>query len=72
MKLRRPRPLPLHRLREIGVAANVDPRSVERVLLGLPTRGMVRERVELALVEAGLWPPLAGGVRTRPGRAGEP
>jgi hypothetical protein len=46
--------LPGHRLRQIGVAADVHPRTVARVLSGAPTRGMQRDRVERALREAGL------------------
>jgi hypothetical protein len=52
------RPLPLHRLRQVAVEASTDPRTVERVLRGKPTRGLQRERIELALIKLGI--PLPG------------
>jgi len=48
------RPLPAHRLREIAYHSSTDPRTVERVIRGMPTRNMPRERVVAALRAAGL------------------
>jgi hypothetical protein len=48
------RRLPGYQVRRIAVAADVHPRTVSRVLAGLPTRGAPRERIERALAEAGL------------------
>lgn len=47
------RKLPAHTLRDIGVRAGVDPRTVARVVAGKPTKGMQRERVVAALRAAG-------------------
>ena len=38
-----------HELRPIAVAAEVHPRTVRRVLLGLPTKPIVRARIERVL-----------------------
>ena len=48
------KPLPSHRLREIAVAAEVDPRSVAKFLRGQFTQEMVRSRIERALRARGL------------------
>jgi hypothetical protein len=54
MKTENDRRLPIHQLRQLGVAADVDPRTVARVVAGSPTKGIQRARVERALREAGL------------------
>jgi hypothetical protein len=38
-------------LREVAVAAQADPRTVQRVLRGENVRGSVRDRIERALAE---------------------
>lgn len=43
------RHLPAHVAREIAVAAQADPRSVQRVVSGLPTKGAIRDRILRAL-----------------------
>jgi hypothetical protein len=48
------RRLPAHTLRALSVAAKCDPRTVARVVAGVPTKGVRREGVERALREAGL------------------
>jgi hypothetical protein len=40
--------------RRVSCVAGVDPRTVDRVLMGLPTRPTVRVRVLEALLECGL------------------
>jgi hypothetical protein len=57
--------LPAHRLREIAVAAQADPRTVRRVWLRLPTRGIIRERIEQALANAGFEAPTPEKARVR-------
>lgn len=57
----KPRIPPLHKLREIAVAASCDPRTVARVLEGKSVRAMVRERVEAALEKLGMQTPEARG-----------
>ena len=39
------RHLPTHIAREIAVAAQADPRSVQRVVSGQPTKGAIRDRI---------------------------
>jgi hypothetical protein len=46
--------LEAHEVRQLSVQAEVDPRTVVRVLEGLPTKGLQRTRVERALRAAGL------------------
>lgn len=48
------RRLPAHELRRLAVAAGCDPRTVQRVIFGRPTKGLMRERVERTLREQGL------------------
>jgi hypothetical protein len=49
------RRLPAHQERAVSVAAGVDPRTVRKVLAGLPVRsGLVRERIEKALRDLGI------------------
>lgn len=56
-----PRPLPAHVERKIAVAAECDPRTVRRALLGLPVRsGMTLERIRRALRELGRGDPDGG------------
>jgi hypothetical protein len=43
------RKLPAHQVRAIAVEAQVDPRTVNRVLAGKATRAATRERIEKAL-----------------------
>lgn len=43
-----------HQVRQIAVKAEADPGTVKRVLLGLPTRQMPRERILRAMRELGL------------------
>jgi hypothetical protein len=43
------RHLPAHIAREIAVAAQADPRSVQRVVAGQPTKGAIRDRILRAL-----------------------
>jgi DNA-binding LacI/PurR family transcriptional regulator len=43
------RRLPAHVVRAIAVEAQVDPRTVNRVLAGKATRAATRERIEKAL-----------------------
>jgi hypothetical protein len=43
------RRLPAHVAREIAVAALADPRSVQRVVAGLPTKAATRARIMRAL-----------------------
>lgn len=45
-----------HRLRELAVAAGVDPRSVARALRGEVLRPLTLLRIEPVLRAAGLWP----------------
>ena len=40
-------------IREIAVVAQVDPRTIRRVLAGASVRGMAGRRARAALVEAG-------------------
>lgn len=46
-------PLPTHEVRRLSVQANVDPRTLLRVLRGQRTAGMTRERIVAALKAAG-------------------
>ena len=46
--------LPAHVRRRVAVAAEADPRTVDRVCAGLPVRGAVGERVAKALAGLGL------------------
>jgi hypothetical protein len=46
--------LPAHVVRRISVDAEVDPRTVVRVVAGARTKGATRERVIRALKSAGL------------------
>lgn len=48
---KRPRTLPAHALRAVAVAAQADPATVRRVLRGERVRGMVAERIRVALAE---------------------
>lgn len=41
--------LPARILREVAVLASTDPRTVARVVAGLPTRESTRARIEAAL-----------------------
>jgi hypothetical protein len=43
-----------HEARKVAVAAECDPRTVRRVVAGLPTKGLQRERVLRALKDTGL------------------
>lgn len=52
--LPRAEPVPAHLLRRISVEADVDPRTVARVIAGSPTRGIQRERIERACRAAGI------------------
>jgi len=46
--------VPEHVVRRIAVAASAHPRTVRRVLTGQRTKAMTRERIEKALLEAGI------------------
>lgn len=46
--------LPPHQLRELAVAAMVDPKTVARVIAGQATRPITRQRVVRALLDRGL------------------
>lgn len=46
-------PLAESELRRIAVASDTDPRTVRRVVLGLPTRQMAGERITRAIHELG-------------------
>jgi hypothetical protein len=48
------RHLPTHVAREIAVEAKADPRSVQRVISGQPTKGAIRDRILRALHERSL------------------
>jgi hypothetical protein len=50
---RRQAAIPAHQLRAISVAANVDPRTIRRVVAGKPTAGCVRARIVEAIRAAG-------------------
>jgi hypothetical protein len=56
--------LPTRTLRKIAALADVDPRTVARVVAGLPTQPSQRERIHEALKGAGLWPLTAEGSRS--------
>jgi hypothetical protein len=43
------RKLPAHVLRAIAVAAEADPKTVQRVMAGRPTRAATRDRILRAL-----------------------
>lgn len=47
-------PLPIKTLRLVAAEAEVDERTATRVLLGLPTRPVCRERVAQALDKRGI------------------
>jgi len=47
-------PLPAAQLRAVAVAAEVDPRSLRKFLLGEPVIHLVRQRIERALRARGL------------------
>jgi len=49
-----PTRLPAHKLRAVAVKAQVDPRTVRRVLAGRPTREICAERVRGAISDLGL------------------
>jgi len=49
-----------HDVRRVSVLAEVDPRTVRRVIDGLPTKAVVRGRVNRALKDAGLGHLVAG------------
>ena len=54
MKSKETRParkLPAHIARAIAVAANVDPKTVQAVIAGRPTRASTRDRILRALHE---------------------
>jgi len=51
------RHLPAHIAREIAVAAQADPRSVQRVVSGLPTKGAIRDRILRVLHDRGALDP---------------
>ncbi len=46
-------PLAEAQLRRIAVASDTDPRTVRRVVLGLPTRQMAGERITRAIHDLG-------------------
>ncbi len=46
--------IPHHVVIRIAAAAGADPRTVRRVLNGEDVRGLVRERIDKALKDAGL------------------
>lgn len=58
--------LDLPTTRRVACDAGADPKTVDRVLLGMPTRGTVRRRILAALIQSGLVPLLAA----RAGAAG--
>jgi hypothetical protein len=51
--------IPGYQLRAIAVAAEVHPRTVRRVLLGLATKPIVRARIERVLRSKGISSPTA-------------
>lgn len=53
---------PGYELRAVAVAAEVHPRTVRRVLLGLTTKPIVRARIERVLRSKGILSP-AGGAK---------
>jgi len=46
--------LTVGRIRELAVKASVHPRSIEKILLGLPVRGLAGDRARRVLKRAGL------------------
>lgn len=54
-----PGPAPAHLLRELAVEAGADPRTVARVMRGTRARGMVHDRIVLALARRGMVPTTA-------------
>jgi hypothetical protein len=46
--------------RKLAVLADVDPRSIDRVILGQPVRGAAGVRALAVIVDAGLLPPQDG------------
>ena len=63
-----PCPLAIHHLRGLAFQAEADPRTVRRVLDGLPTRDLPRGRIIAALVANGLAHLLPDGEVERAGR----
>ena len=53
------RSLPQHILRAVSVESGADPKSVQRVVSGEPTRALTRTRIVAALEKMGLgaWVP---------------
>jgi hypothetical protein len=52
--------LPGHEIARLAVTAEVHPRTVRRVLLGLPTKPIVRARIERVLRAKGISIPAGG------------
>jgi hypothetical protein len=48
--------LDAEQLRELALAAHVDPRTLKKILEGRPVRGMAGARARRALIERGLLP----------------
>lgn len=46
-----------HEIRRIAVTAETDPRTVRRVLTGMPVQGLSRMRIERAMRELGIVTP---------------
>jgi len=49
-------PLGAATLRRLAVEAQVDPRTIDRVVKGLPVRGLAGERARKVLIAAGIIP----------------
>ena len=47
-------PVPAYQIRAVAVDAQVDPQTVRRVLMGLPTRPACRARIVTALARIGV------------------
>jgi hypothetical protein len=56
--------------RRIAALADVDPRSVDRVILGKPTRDSIRLRVLAVLEKAGILPPEPAATDPKPSGEG--
>jgi hypothetical protein len=54
--------LPGYELRAVAVAAEVHPRTVRRVMLGLTTKPIVRARIERVLRSKGISSPVPPAV----------
>ncbi len=51
---RKSKPIDEATLRQLAVKADCDPRTIEKVLKGVPVRGMAGRRAARAVFEAGL------------------